>query len=437
MANIPPTRLSVLDSKMRVASEDSGGPTATVGVWIDTGSRYETDETNGVAHFLEHMAFKGTNKRSQTDLELEIENMGAHLNAYTSREQTVYYAKCFKEDVPRMVEILSDIIQNSKLGEDEIERERRVILREMEEVEGNMQEVIFDHLHTTAFQGASLSNTILGPTKNVMSLSKKDMERYISMHYTPDRMVLAGAGGVDHNQLAELAQKHFKPSNQATGDVAFAPPARYTGSEMKVREDNMPLAHCALAVKGCSWTDPDCLTMMVATNILGQWDRAAGFGTSTGVSMAQKCAETGLMNSYMAFHTCYRDTGLWGVYYVADRFNLMDASYIIQHEWMNLCETVTDIEVERAKNQLRTQMLLNMDSTTQVCEDIGRSVLVYGRRIPFHELDKRISEINANDLRYVCSKYIYDKDPVHVGVGPTEGMADLHLVCNRMSWLRV
>jgi len=432
---VPQTRLSLLDNRMRVSSEDSGGPTATVGVWIDTGSRYETKANNGVAHFLEHMAFKGTNKRTQTDLELEIENMGAHLNAYTSREQTVYYAKCFKEDVPRAVEILSDIIQNCKLGEDEIERERRVILREMEEVEGNMQEVVFDHLHTIAFQGTPLANTILGPTKNVMSLTKADLQSYISNHYSTDRMVLAGAGGVNHEELAALADKHFKKT--VSNEVGFPEYCRYTGCEMRVREDSMPAAHIALAVKSCGWSDPDCLPLMIATNIIGQWDRTSGSGSSTGVGLAQHCAEYNLLHSYMSFHTCYRDTGLWGIYYVADPMKIWEASPIIQHHWMTLCETITDFEVTRAKNQLRTQMLLNLDNTTQVCEEIGRSVLVYGRRIPFSEIDARLQAIDADVMKYVCSKYLYDKCPVQVGVGPIEAMTDYSVLRNRMYWLRV
>merc|ERR1712025_166006 len=117
LLNTPSTDVSVIDNGMKVATEDSGAPTATVGLWIDTGSRYETAANNGVAHFLEHMVFKGTEKRSQTKLELEVENMGAHLNAYTSREQTVFYAKCLSSDLGNAVEILADILQNSKLGE--------------------------------------------------------------------------------------------------------------------------------------------------------------------------------------------------------------------------------------------------------------------------------------------------------------------------------
>merc|ERR1719179_113653 len=155
------------------------------------------------------MAFKGTKTRSQTDLELEIENMGAHLNAYTSREQTVYYAKCFEKDVPKAVNILADITQNSLLGEQEIERERGVILREMQEIETNLQEVVFDHLHAVAYQGTPLGQTILGPTENIKSISRNDLVEYINTHYKGPRMVLAGAGGVNHESLCDMAEKHF------------------------------------------------------------------------------------------------------------------------------------------------------------------------------------------------------------------------------------
>lgn len=147
------------------------------------------------------MAFKGTNTRSQTDLELEIENMGAHLNAYTSREQTVFYAKCLSKDLGKSLEILSDILTNSKFEEKQIERERGVILREMQEVETNLQEVVFDHFHSTAFQGTPLARTILGPTENIKTIGQAQLLDYINTHYKGPRMVVAGAGGVPHEEL--------------------------------------------------------------------------------------------------------------------------------------------------------------------------------------------------------------------------------------------
>lgn len=279
---------------MRVATEDSGAATATVGLWIDAGSRYETDKNNGVAHFLEHMAFKGTAKRSQTDLELEVENIGAHLNAYTSREQTVFYAKCLSKDVPKAVEILGDIIQNSKLGEAEIERERGVILREMQEVESNLQEVVFDHLHATAYQGTPLGNTILGPTKNIKSITRQDLKDYIDTHYNTPRIVLSASGGVQHNDLVKLAEKELgKLKNSFDGKAPALSPCRFTGSEVRVRDDTLPLAHIAIAVEGCGWTDQDNVPLMVANTLLGAWDRSQGGGVNNASNLARASAESG------------------------------------------------------------------------------------------------------------------------------------------------
>ena len=174
-------------------------------------------------------------------LEVEIENMGGHLNAYTSREQTVYYAKVFKNDVPKAMEILSDILQNSKLDEDAITRERDVILREMEEVNKQYDEVVLDHLHETAFMGTGLGRTILGPEENIRNLTKADLEGYINTHYTADRFVIAGAGAVDHKQLTELTEKHFGglSSTPAGGLSTNFDPAVFTGSDKRIRFDSM------------------------------------------------------------------------------------------------------------------------------------------------------------------------------------------------------
>lgn len=210
-------------------------------MWIDAGSRYETEKNNGAAHFLEHMAFKGTKKRSQQQLEVEIENMGGHLNAYTSREQTVYYAKVFKRDVPKAMEILSDILQNSLLDEKAITRERDVILREMEEVNKQYDEVIQDHLHETAFMGTGLGRTILGSEENIRSLTKADLHAYITTHYTADRFVIAAAGAVDHNEIVSLTEQHFgKLPKSSSGSLSEKfDPAVFIGSDKRIRYDSM------------------------------------------------------------------------------------------------------------------------------------------------------------------------------------------------------
>jgi mitochondrial-processing peptidase subunit beta len=245
--------------------------------------------------------------------------MGAHLNAYTAREQTVYYARCFKQDAPQCVDIISDILQNSKFDESAIEREREVILREQEEVDKQFQEVVFDHLHATAFPGQDLGRTILGPKQNILSIKRNDLVDYIGKNYRADRMVLVSAGGVPHEQLVELAEKHFaKIPSTAQLSVGTKKPPRFIGSEVRIRDDTMQHAHIALAVEGVGHKHPDYWTMLVMQAIVGNWDRALGSAPHLGSRLSSIVAKNGLCNSFMSFSTSYSDTGLWGIYFVTE-----------------------------------------------------------------------------------------------------------------------
>lgn len=228
------------------------------------------------------MAFKGTKNRTQKQLEVEIENMGGHLNAYTSREQTVYYAKVFKNDVPKAVEILADILQNSLLDEAAITRERDVILRESEEVAKQYEEVILDELHSTAFMGTGLGRTILGPVDNIKNLTRGDLQSYINTHYTANRFVIAGAGAVDHKQLTDLTQKHFGglASSSAEATTKLFEPAIYTGSDKRIRYDSMGDAHVAIGFQAASWTSEYAFPFMLMQTILGSWDRTSAGGAN-------------------------------------------------------------------------------------------------------------------------------------------------------------
>lgn len=438
VVNAPLTEVSKTNNGITVASETAHGETATVGVWIDAGSRYETGKNNGAAHFLEHMAFKGTNTRTQKQLEVEIENMGGHLNAYTSREQTVYYAKVFKKDVPKAIEILADILQNSKLDEAAITRERDVILREMEEVNKQYDEVILDHLHETAFMGTGLGRTILGPEENIKNLTKADLTNYIQTHYTANRFVIAGAGAVDHKQLTELTEKHFGklPSTPAASAATAVEPAIFTGSDKRIRFDSMGEAHVALAFQGASWTSEYAFPLMLMQTILGSWDRTSPIGRNSASKLAQKVAEEGLAHSYMTFNTCYKDTGLFGIYLVCPDNKLDDAMWHTLDNFVRLCHNVTDEEVARAKTQLKAVMLMQLDSFSNIAEDIGRQMLTYGRRMSNAELFARIDAITTDDIKATANKFINDEDHALAAVGPIYELPDYNWIRRRSYWHR-
>ncbi|KAJ6290396.1 hypothetical protein OIU78_026178 [Salix suchowensis] len=211
--------------------------------------------------------------------------MGGHLNAYTSREQTTYYAKVMDKDVNKALDILADILQNSTFDEGRISRERDVITLEMKEVEGQTEEVIFDHLHATAFQYTPLGRTILGPAKNIETISRDDLQNYIQTHYTAPRMVIVASGAVKHEEFVGEVKKLFtKLSSDPTtaAQLVAKDPAYFTGSEVRIIDDDVPLAQFAVAFQGASWTDPDPIALMVMQALLGSWNKSAGGGKHMG-----------------------------------------------------------------------------------------------------------------------------------------------------------
>ncbi|KAL1519473.1 hypothetical protein AB1Y20_022992 [Prymnesium parvum] len=438
-----PTAVTSLPNEFRIASENTGGETATVGVWIDTGSRYESDANNGVAHFLEHMAFKGTAKRSQMQLEKEVENMGAHLNAYTSREQTVYYAKVLKKDVPKAVEMLSDILLNSTFSKDAVERERDVILREMQEVDSQIEEVVFDRLHEVAFVGTPLARTILGPEENIKSISVDDIVNYVKTHYTAPRMVLAASGAVDHDQLVQLSAEYFGgvPKTAPPGFSFEYEASLFSGAEVRDHNDDMEVGHFALAFEGLPWTDPDVFGLMLCQSLLGTFDRKSLATQFSSSPLSSELAKQNFAHTMQPFCTCYNDTGLFGVYMTSpmnDKDMVSELFARVQEEIVSLTTGVSDQDLERAKRQLKYNMLQQVDGTSQNAEEIGRQMLTFGRRMSMAETFARIDGIDAENLQRVAEKVIWDQEVAFAAIGPNlKYTGDLNALRRGTYWNRM
>ncbi|KAH8967335.1 hypothetical protein BDL97_03G073400 [Sphagnum fallax] len=381
----PELKLTTLPNGFRVATESNlSADSATFGVWIDAGSRFEADATNE-----------------------EIENMGAHLNAYTSREQTTFCAKVLKKDVSAAVNSLADILQNSSFDEDRISRERNVILREMEEVEGRVEEVMFDHLHATAFQYSPLSHTILGPAENIHTITQADLKSYIILQ------VLAAAGAVRHDELVRTAQESFKnlSTNPITaGELVEKEPAFFTGSEVRFHDDDVPLAYFAVAVKHAARTDPDSIALMVVQTMLGAWSKNAGAGKHMGV---------------MAFNTNYSDAGLFGVCAVAKPDHLDDLAYVIMHEMARMIYRVDSYDAGHACNQLKSCLLLHLDGTSPIAEDIDRQNYM-----------QSIDAVDVDTVKRVANCFIFDKEVAITAIGPIQFFPDYNWFCHCCYWNR-
>jgi len=305
-------------------------------------------------------------------------------------------------------------------------------------VETNLTTVVMDYLHATAYQGTPLGRSVLGTTQSIKSLTRKDLTEFVGTNYKPPRMVLAAAGGVKHDQIVQLGEKLFSGMSLTyENEIPILSRPRFTGSEIRARDDDLPLAHVALAIEGPGCVSGDNVALTVASTLIGSWDRTYSGGKALSSVLAARCAEEEMCHSFQSINISYADTGLWGAYFVSDRLTIDDFIFNLQGQWMRLCSSATEFEVERAKNQLKVDLLNQLDGTTLNCEDIGRQVTYFGRRVSFAEMNARIDAVSATTIRDVCMKYIYDKCPAIASIGPVDQVPDYNRLRAGMYWLRL
>jgi len=434
--NINPYQVTTLPNQFRVASEYIPGETATVTLYMDVGSRLENEKNNGAAHFLEHLNFKGTPKRTRHQLETEVENIGANLNAYTSRENQVFTAKVFKTDVAQAVDILQDIVLNSTLSKEAVEAERQTILREAEEVQKDEQEVVFDYLHAGAFQGFPLGRNILGAEDNIKTITRDDLVAFRKENYYANRMVLVGTGAIKHEELVALGTKFF--GNVGAKNTISANPVKtaFTGNLTTVRDDYMEECHIVLSTEGVSATNPDYFTLQLIQTIIGNWDRNIGGGKNLGSRLCELVATEELATSFNSFMSCYNDTGLFGQYFVVPTGNIEDMIWETLNEWTRIANVVKESEVERAKLRMKSAIMMQLDGTTAVAEDIGRQLISYGRRMTPAEVFMRIDAITPSDVMRVAQDKLQDVDLAISAIGPIDVFPDYNRIRSWTYWNR-
>jgi predicted Zn-dependent peptidase len=404
--------VSTLGNGMRVVSDAMPHlESASVGVWVDVGARYETPEVNGVAHMLEHMAFKGTERRDALAIATEIEAVGGHLNAYTGREHTAYFARVLKADVALAVDILGDILQHSVFDPAELERERAVVLQEIGQAEDTPDDIIFDHLQEACYPDQPLGWSILGTEDTVAGMPRDALAGFMGRHYGAPRMVLVAAGAVEHADIVRLAEATFGGLRGEAADGYL--PAQYAGGELRLPRE-LEQVHFALALPGVAYADPDFYVSQVLSTL-------AGGGMSS--RLFQEVRERrGLCYSVFSFASSYVDGGTFGVYAGTGETEVAELVPVICDELAKIAGDATEEEVARARAQLKAGMLMSLESSSSRTEQLARQLLIYGRPLAVEEIVAKVDAVDAAAVRRVTARLLAGR-PAVAALGPIGRLA--------------
>jgi predicted Zn-dependent peptidase len=382
-------RLTTLDNGLRIVTEHMPGlKSASAGIWVMAGGRHERPEQNGIAHFLEHMAFKGTERRTALQIAEEIEDVGGYINAYTSREMTAYYARVLQNDVSLALDVIGDIVMNPAFHEADIETERHVILQEIGQALDTPDDIVFDWLQEVSYPDQPFGRTILGPEERVSAFSRADLQGFVGERYSPGEMILSAAGAVDHDAIVAQAQGMFG-GLKARPALGFDL-ARFAGTERREVKD-LEQVHFAMAFDGPGYRHADVHTAQV-------YATAMGGGMSS--RLFQKIREErGLCYSIFAQAGAYEDAGQITLYAGTSADEIDDLMYLTMDEMKRAAEDMTDAEVARARAQIKAGMLMGLESASSRAERLARLMAIYGRVPDVDEVVAKIDAVTTADVR--------------------------------------
>ena len=414
-------RLATLDNGLRIVTDRIDTvDTVSLGLWVEVGTRHEAPEINGVAHFLEHMAFKGTERRSAREIAEEIEAVGGHLNAYTSRESTAYYAKVLKEDAPLALDILADIVLHSTFDPDELERERTVILQEIGQANDTPDDIIFDYFQERAYPDQAMGRPTLGSPEIIRRLSREAITSYLRDHYGAARMVLSASGNLDHNRIADLASELL--SELPRERQVRSEPARYVGGEHRQGRDLEQL-HLVLGFPGLPLGDPDYYAAAVVST---------AFGGGMSSRLFQEVREQrGLVYAIHSFAHGYRDGGLFGIYAGTGEEDAAELMPVLCDETLRLVDGFESVELARAKAQMKAGLLMSLESTSARCEQMAQHMLIHGTPFDPADLVRRIEAVDDAAVARVVSGWRAGP-PTLVALGPVRRLADFARLRERL-----
>lgn len=399
-----------------------GLKSASIGVWVLAGGRHERLEQNGIAHFLEHMAFKGTQSRSALQIAEAIEDVGGYINAYTSREMTAYYARVLQEDVPLGLELIADILNNPVFDPSEIEVERGVILQEIGQAYDTPDDVVFDWLQEVAYPDQPLGRTILGPAERVSAFSRADLSNFVAEHYSPDRMILSAAGAVDHDDIVRRAEALFGDLRQAPKPAPVAA-AQFAGGEIR-KIKSLEQVHFALALEGPDYRGQEIYSAQIFATLLG-----GGMSSRLFQEVREK---RGLCYSIFAQAGAYSDTGMTTIYAGTSGADIAELATVTIDELKRCADDLTEAEVARARAQMKAGLLMGLESPSNRAERLAQLLHVHNRLVPLDETITRIDDVSVEKVRALADQMIQKSSVAMALYGPATAAPDLETLKSRL-----
>ncbi len=415
-------RLTRLPSGLTVVTERMDRvETVSLGAYVASGTRNETAEENGVSHFLEHMAFKGTERRTATQIAEEIEAVGGHINAYTAREQTAFYVKLLKEDVALGADIIGDILTHSSFDPDELERERGVILQEIGQANDTPDDIIFDHFQETAYPTQPMWRPVLGTEEGIRTMKRDVLTGYMKRHYAAANSVVAAAGNIEHERFLELVQANFADLPRLPASAAV--PGIYGGGEFREDRD-LDQVHIVLGFPSVAYGDAEYYPTMLLSTLLG-----GGMSSRLFQEVREK---RGLVYSIYSFNAPYMDGGLFGIYAGTGESEAAELMPVVLEELRKVQYEIGAPELQRARAQVKASLLMSLESTGSRCEQLARQVQVFGRVVPTAETVAKIEAVTIEDIERAAA-HIFRAAPTLAAMGPADKVPSLGTIAELLA----
>ena len=391
---------TILDNGIRVISETlPHANSVSIGIWVANGSRHERRESNGVAHFIEHLLFKGTHRRSALDIAREIDSVGGILNAFTSREYVCYYAKVLDKFLPKAVDILVDIFHNSIFDPEEIEKERKVVLQEISMMEDNPDDSIHDLFHQHFWKGHPLGMSILGDQGSVSSLSRDKIVGYKNQMYRADDIIVTAAGKVNHQDLLELIDKLLSEVPQGSGKEACQDPVYEKRVELIGKD--LEQVHMCLGIKGLPQNHPQRYEAFLMNAILG--------GSMSSRLFQEVREKQGLAYSVYSYMASHVDAGSLVVYAGSGQEHFMEVMEITVRELKRLKnEPISMLELDSAREQLKGNLILSLESSDNRMSKLAKNEIYFGGYQPLEEITAGFDRVTSESIMQLSSELLDD-----------------------------